>query len=189
MERIGSKKLAKFILNWHRDIGCYWWDDGIDSEIEDSAPGWTFLGAGMYRTAYLGPDGYVYKVDSFRWTKNSGPEYNWIFGENAGEWQNYKKLASVAETKTRVRFAKSYFWSFGERGVMCQELVDVSNPWTGHTYPDYVCMCDQNPYYTGECFEDLADQASSRLDIGDFHSGNVYPQEDGTLMACDFAGG
>lgn len=188
MERIGSKKLAKRILNWHLHVIAACGDDidDVRTELSWSLPGWRLLGAGMYRFAYLGPDGYVYKIDDHEWNTR-GIEYNCIYGNNAGEWQNYKRLHEAVLT-TKLRLAKSYLWSFGLRQVMCQEIVNTDNPMFGHEWPKYECKCDQHPFYKGNCFTGEVANLEDMFDLDDLHSSNLWPQADGTFMACDFAG-
>lgn len=188
MERFGSKKLAKFILNWHLlhvgDLGME--PDDIRHELSFLGTNWDFLGAGMYRHAYYGPDGFVYKVDNNEWSLTD-PDYNWIWGNNAGEWQTYKRLHKKV-LSSKLRLAKSYLWTFGTRQVMCQEFVNTDNPFIGHQYPDYECECDKHPFYDGECMEGTAMSFEDAFGLDDLHSSNLWPQRDGTFVACDFAG-
>ena len=57
--------------------------EGIQTHVP--APGWRAIGRGHSRTCYLGPDGFVYKVQK---------RHSYLGNINLCEWEKYREISS-----------------------------------------------------------------------------------------------
>lgn len=179
--RIGSKALAKYILNYHLI------KNNFDLDYEDRnvalRSGWFRLGNGISRTAYLGPDGNVYKIDDVVWHGTAPSAY--YSNDNRSEWAAILKHQRDADIPVWVKIPEAHLFTLGKYAVMCMEVVDTS--YRFNTYCDKRhCDCASLPYYrfvprcTGDVFADL-----NRAGFSDVHNDNYWPQMDGRVAVVD----
>lgn len=141
-----------------------------------TADGWTLIGQGAYRTALLGPDGVVYKVqhDSDAW--HGEPS------ENEQEWLNFASYGALifSETSGRVRLARSYYWP--EHNVIAMEYVPVGSE-AITLNGDSVFA--KRVYHNGS--DKLLGEVRRIADLQDLHGGNVWFDQNGILTVVDYA--
>lgn len=133
--------------------------------------GWKRLGEGSYRTAYLAPDGLVYKVQHDTDAYHGGPS------ENEEEFMNYSKNSAILKASNgKCRLARSRY--FRSVNVIVMEYVakgedayvDPENVWSKPT----------------EKAAPLID-ILHRFDFYDSQSSNVWFDTDGVLTMIDYA--
>jgi hypothetical protein len=172
MDMIGNAKDAELIHYWHHDIR-------EDGEWETAPEGWEYLGEGCYRTAYLSPDGVVYKVQ-----QTEG--YSWQ--SNNGEWEQWKRLFLNCRMPKHTRLPWMYFHALtgrGDLGVIATERFNRSlGSCSRYDYKqkgdlDYWSLLEEVRYATGlgDLFGDnlMIDEENKMLvptDLG-------YPSNDG----------
>ncbi len=122
--------------------------------------GWRRLGSGCYRTAYLSPEGVVYKVETYR-----------ANGCNKREADNLIRLNKKCRMPEGTRLPKFTYYS--DCGVIAMERLDR----TLHEVDDHE---DWNKY------QSLRAQIGYATRICDMHNGNVMvDDETGDLVPVD----
>lgn len=104
---IGNEKDALFIHDWYHSKG---WGK------YDPPEGWQYMGGGSYRSAYLSPDGVVYKVQM-----NLG---NWLIQTNYSEYQTWKRLYFGCKMPKYSRLPRLSYYAVpgeGDLGVIAIE--------------------------------------------------------------------
>jgi hypothetical protein len=162
--RIGSRKNATLICNFFHDNSA---------TKEDIVPsGWKYIGAGITRSAYLGPDGFVYKV-AHAW------DY-WNINE-ARAMRNFRTdpfLASIDVTTPRATL-----WTVEGGKVLALDYIDKA----GEVECDYnyldrekaPCSCGASPCY-GELMQTLYEYG-----IADMFPENIHLAADGKYYLID----
>lgn len=90
-------------------------EDNNDDWSGPVPEGFTYLGSGAYRHAFLGPDGVVYKRHV-----NDGQDDG---GGNLTEWARYQM-----ECPKGVRFARTHLFNIGDIPIIAMEYVDEKSP-------------------------------------------------------------
>jgi len=151
---IGNAEEAQFIEHWYRNVR-----DRYDYGNTTAPEGWTYLGEGCYRTAYLAPSGVVYKV------QQSMLSDGWQ--TNEGEWENWKRIYISCKMPKHSRLPKLTYFPVGEkRGVIAIERFTRNlsrvNFYAAENGVDYWQVRDQIGKVTG-----LADLGGSNLFVDD----------------------
>lgn len=124
--------------------------------------GWTRVGSGAYRTAYLSPGGVIYKV-----------EHNYATGagwgqSNRGEYENILRMVRENARHEFCRLPKSTYFQLDGRGVMAMEYINGERPEMWEC--GYSCSCAK---LTGECNTPVIDEIGHAFGIDDMHAGNI----------------
>lgn len=120
---LGNEEDARFIRDWYAGE----LEKPTYNQFKDAPKGWTRLGAGRYRTAFLSPDGVVYKVQQ-RYAKPG--EYE---GQcNKGEAVNLRKYW-LKKMPEGCRMPRWGFFELDGRGVIAMERFNK----TLSRYPQY----------------------------------------------------
>lgn len=181
--RRGSKKFAKYILNYHRARYDEWGNYNSGIELRT---GWVKLGSGVSRTAYLGPDGNVYKVDNVTWHGPAPSAY--YSNDNRSEWMAILTHQERADIPAWVMIPDAHLFTLGKFAVMCMEVIDTSakfNSWCDAANGRQ-CDCKGLDYFkfyprcTADIFRDL--QAAG---FDDVHNDNYWLQIDGRVAVVD----
>jgi len=121
---IGNRGYAMYIREWVRAKQA---EAGDDYRCPDSAPaGWKNLGKGCFRSAYLSPDGVVYKVQHYVGSGQS----------NAKEYRKYNRLRIEHKMPEGARFPLLQHFAFdGNDDVNAMDHVGPTlNKYTGGDY-------------------------------------------------------
>jgi len=123
--------------------------------------GWTRIGSGAYRVAFLSPDGVIYKVEH---------SYNGVsWGQsNRGEYENILRMIRQNVRHDFCRLPKSTYFQLDGRGVMAMEYIDGERPDMWQC--GYRCNCTK---LTGECNTPVIDSIEIAFGITDMHAGNI----------------
>jgi hypothetical protein len=159
---IGNEDLAQYIDSFSWDTQE---DDWGNLNPANAPKGWRYLGSGSHRHAFLGPDGFVYKVrtcDAIMYGIFAGEEqqsaYDEFISGNSFEGFRFAKIDYFSESFVSVcEFVK------GERprGANMSEKMDELERKLYHE----AFKCNYNP---------------------DIHSYNVLIEESGELVIIDF---
>jgi hypothetical protein len=149
-------------------------DENYDEESDTYRlpEGWSFCGAGAYRTCFLAPDGYVYKVQH-------ATETDWQ--ENQMEWEAYGLWAEEVSAITNglIRLSKPVeFFTDSNVLVMEYEPCAGNAMWFGFGWDEL---------YASDEVENAIKRIQSETDINDLHSGNVYFNTDAELVIVDYS--
>lgn len=90
--------------------------------------GFTYIGSGSYRHAFLGPDGVVYKRNT-RLAVAEG------YGDNQAEWDNYCNPPVFPEG---LRFARCTLHNVDGTPIMAMEYVDKASPMIDQAMRDFL---------------------------------------------------
>lgn len=132
-----------------------WGDwDCVDGPLPE---GWTYLGSGVSRAAFLGPDGWVYKFGS-----------TWA---NDGEVNAAQRLFTEQDSTFGVPWVE-HVGDYGHYSVIRAEY--IAGEW--HTEYDYYANKDE--------WRDLSRFIIDHARVGDVHYGNVCFR-DGTPVIID----
>lgn len=133
--------------------------------------GWTLIGEGSYRTAYLAPDGLVYKVQHDTDAYNGGPS------ENEEEFMNYSKNSAILKaSEGKCRLARSRY--FRSVNVIAMEYVPMGK--CAYTDPE-------------DIWSNATDEAEplikilQRFDFYDHAPANLWFDTEGILTMVDYA--
>lgn len=159
MEQIGSAENAAYIKAWARSQ-----PDGhlYRSTAENPPEGWAFLGEGVARYVFRGPDGVAYKVQK--------RDYQ----DQSNEWE-YETVQRVlkCDPLDKVRIPKCQY--FPDSEVLAMECVK------GKTVQDAFAW--SVPEYLSSYYR-IADH----FGLSDMHNENVmYDEETDELVPVDFA--
>lgn len=156
---IGNEKDALLIHNW--------WHGHRDS-YRNPPEGWQYLGGGSFRTAYLSPDGVVYKIQK----DLSGGRYQ----TNYGEYETWKRLYFGCKMPKHSRLPKlSYYAVPGQHNV---GVIAIERLRRNPAYYERVNK-------TGEsylCWSDVASAVASACRVGDLHGDNIFLDEENNLL-------
>jgi hypothetical protein len=128
----------------------------------DDQDGFKFLGAGCERTVWLGPDGYVYKIDKY------DGNANW------NEKRHSERLRAKADLPTWVYIPEVAYDE--ETKVEVTEYIVGSTPWDCY-YDD--CKCE-----TDYCLWSLCSEAFDYCGSVDGHPGNCRVIVGNTESEC-----
>jgi hypothetical protein len=171
---IGNRTEASILAEWEIER-----DGHQDYFLPDN--GWSFLGEGCERIAWLSPSGVVYKVEH----DDSGA--------NKDEYDNIERLMLVPCKGWRLPRADLFEFS-GEISIIAMEYVvgikdtlcssfqyddDFSY---NDTSESYECDCG-SPH--GVCTATVWEESRIAWNIDDMHSGNILVEEDGTRVLID----
>lgn len=165
MEKIGSEKNAKLIRDWvasSRNINN--WNIPEHVVHGDAPEGWAYLGRGSFRSAWLGPDGVVYKVGH---QKNSHQQE-----------QEVEKIQECLEKKQLpgCRIPRASEWRFddGDEIVVSMEKVN------GTTLNNYLGPDREEMY-------DFMLNVEKHFRLWDMHDQNIMVDEiTNELVPVDF---
>lgn len=148
-----------------------------DAETNALPDGWEFLGQGCYRTAWRGPDGYVYKV------QHDTDQHVWQYTENFLEYKNFLRLGDLimSESSGKVRLARANY--FPSVNVICMEYVPKSRAamWYGPNDEKFF------PVPVDEATKELVNLLR-RHNLSDTNACNVWYDETDTLVMVDYVG-
>lgn len=133
--------------------------------------GWSFVGAGAYRTAFLGPDGYVYKV------QHSTEE---LWDENQLEWLQFELWGAEVKALSNgiIRLAKCVEYFYDSNVLVMEYEPRAANvTWMGWCWEEF--FCDSS-------VEKALHSISINTDITDLHSDNVYFNTQGEIVIVDY---
>jgi hypothetical protein len=179
---IGSRKNAIALAEFY-----------FDGETADF-DGWQNLGSGISRTAWLAPDGVVYKygepsankaeVRNSRRLQRDGMR---AFLEQHNLYIPKTSLYTVPES-LRGPYSEEYIVAMEyikptRRRFTCRSMTFKWNPETGYTYP-YKCDCARRGRPV--CPKDV-DKFLQSVGIADCHSGNILINSDGRYCVIDIA--
>ncbi|AVD99384.1 hypothetical protein SEA_BILLNYE_213 [Streptomyces phage BillNye] len=156
------------------------WEIEYDDEHDEYVfipEGWTYLGEGESRIAFLSPSGVVYKREV-----NDG---EW-FGANSIEYRYLRKAAGIPVQGWRVPEHQLYDIPVGYKmvSVMAMEFVGGEfDAWCDMSQGK--CNCEKPG---GICSRAAALAAAAAWGVTDIHRGNVRVQWDGTRVIIDAAG-
>lgn len=155
---LGNAKDAEFIHNWYHET-LY----GRGGAPE----GWKHLGSGSFRSAYLSPDGVVYKVQ-----QNIGPYCG--YQTNEGEYEKWRSLYFGCKMPEYSRLPKLGYFPIKE-GVGVIAIERFSKP-----YRRLESFEDENgtPLY----WSDVASDISSRCQVGDLYGNNLFIDDENNLL-------
>lgn len=152
---LGNETDARFIRDWYLHKGCYL----------DAPKGWTRLGSGCYRTAFLSPDGVVYKVQQ---------NYAYSYQTNKGEVEVIRRYW-LRKLPRGCRFPRYQFFELDGKGVTAMERL----PKLLKDFSRY----EENSPWT------LLDRLQEALvDVYDLHGANIGVDEVGMLVPIDMGG-
>lgn len=162
---IGNETEARFIHEWYRTR------QGQEGWYDNPGPlapkGWSRLGSGCYRIAFLAPSGTVYKVQNSR---NS-------FQSNLGEAATLRKFM-FRKLPKGCRFPRYQLFMVGEdEGVMAMERMTSLL----REYSHYKAEHKRVRELRGALVDTLHD-------LWDLHDGNVGVAEDGAVVPIDLGG-
>lgn len=155
---LGNAKDAEFIHNWYHEVPYG----------QAGAPeGWKYLGSGSFRSAYLSPDGVVYKVQ-----KDIGP---WCgYQTNEGEWETWKRLYLGCKMPKHSRLPKLTYFPISEKvGVIAIERLKGKYTYYGQ-FKDEAGV----PRY----WSDVCDAIRTTTKLGDLHGNNLMIDEERNLL-------
>ena len=114
MATIGSRSMAKVIHDYQARIENWRWNEPRPMMPE----GWQKIGSGGFRTAYLGPDGVIYKVGS------DGNE------ETYGSRFEVRKARRLARKPMPdfIKIPRTSGFTFGDRFIVAMEYVEAMTP-------------------------------------------------------------
>lgn len=149
---IGNEGYALYIRDWY--VEEY---DKAFSVQQDAPIGWQRLGAGCSRTAFLSPDGVVYKVQC---------RYSGSFQTNEREWRNYNRFRLSHRLPQGARFPRWSFYRLDGRGVIASEK--------------FVRLLNDFSQYSGEgsTLWSLRGKVADRLNLWDMHGANLAVDEE-----------
>lgn len=104
---IGNPGYATYIRDWYVEEYAKPW-----GQREDCPEGWRLLGGGLFRKAFLSPDGVVYKVQH---------NYKYSGQTNEGEWETFKRMRLECRMPKGVRLPRMYYHALDGRGVIAME--------------------------------------------------------------------
>lgn len=159
---IGNEKDALLIHNW--------WHSHRDS-YRKPPKGWKYLGDGSFRTAYLSPDGVVYKIQK----DLSGVRYL-TNQTNYGEYETWKRLYFGCKMPKHSRLPKlSYYAVPGQHnvGVIAIERLRKNPP-----YYEQVNKTGEEYLY----WSDVASAVASACQVGDLYGDNIFLDEENNLL-------
>jgi hypothetical protein len=161
VDMIGNAEEAVFIHNW--------WHSPARGSYSQPPAGWTYLGGGCYRSAYLAPSGVVYKVQK----DLSGESWQ----TNYGEWQTWKRLYLSCKMPKRSRLPQLGFYPVpgGENhlGVIAIEKLDGVYSYYG-TYKDE----NGEPQY----WSTVCSAIGEATGVGDLYGDNLMIDEKNNLL-------
>ena len=133
--------------------------------------GWTFLGEGCYRYAFLSPEGCVYKVSHYSEEDT--------YTENETEWRNFVGMndAIVKHSNGKCRLAESSY--FATYDVIAMEYVPMAKP----------AMKADDKGFSSNYINGAEDIYVSFTRVGLFDQGesNIWFDENGILVMIDYA--
>lgn len=137
-------------------------------ELADA--GWVRIGSGAYRSAYLGPDGYVYKVQH---------ENDWWETSNRDEWENFQLYGAKIASSGICRLATCIDYH-DDSNVIVMEYVKRA--------ADAYFWADEMDWYETP-IDAQAKKAHKILseDFQDWSGSNVYYDEFGMIVMVDYA--
>lgn len=157
---IGSEGYALYIRDWYAErYELYCKGDIPYGHLNETVPaGWQRLGAGCSRTAFLSPDGVVYKVQQ-------GYGHGW--GQsNEQEWRNYNRFRLSHRLPQGARFPRWSFYRLDGRGVIASErFIRLLN--------DFSQYSDE-----GSTLWSLRGKVADQLNLWDMHGANLGVDEE-----------
>lgn len=177
MTILGNSQDARLIYSWVHESKKDPYAMGRGSQ---GAPeGWKFLGYGSFRSAWLSPDGVVYKVEHY-YPTYGGPDFT---SDNSKEYRNWL-LWRKCELPARVRLPEVTLYENGGKPVIAMECVrgDVLRKWRG------VDIYNPNSWSTAfKFYQKLMHAAEDALDgMSDMHDENcMVDDETGELVIVD----
>jgi hypothetical protein len=168
---IGSVTEAIEIASWEMELDEH-------DEWYDIPEGWTYLGEGEYRAAFLSPSGVVYKREI-----NDGI----FFGHNSVEFSNVRKAQGIPVQGWRVPDSELYQVPVGYSIVNVIAMEFIGGEFDVYCELNYgkKCTCGK-PY--GKCTYYAWLEVMELWGVTDVHRGNVRVQYDGTRVLIDVAG-
>lgn len=190
MTKTGTRQFAAFIMKYVEynttPSSCPCCASG-DIVTKFLPVGWRLIGEGSYRWAFVGPDGFVYKVDKRKAGSGSG---------NMEEAANFERITRQGRLPERVYIPDWTLYEFtDERRVLVMEKVetDLKFGYCDTTYGG-ACGCsdlnmsnvfaDMLSIYKG-CWSEWMDEVASRVSLWDLHEDNLFPQSDGRVALID----
>jgi hypothetical protein len=163
---IGTEAMAKKAKSFSERLDNDPWFSTLDLPH-----GWSIVGEGAYRVAYLGPDGVVYKV------QHDSESGKW--DENLEEWQNGQLYSDKVREATngKARLAECDY--FSDCNVIAMEYVPRER--NSSTF-DWLKDC----YIYAEGVKPLIKAIKKVTDITDLHSDNCWFGPDGILTVIDY---
>lgn len=156
---IGNAEEAARITQWY-----------YDGYVGDAPEGWKYLGAGVFRTAYLSPSGVVYKVQKSR---------AYSCQSNQGEWDAYRRLYYTCKMPKHSRLPKMGFFPMdGGPGVIAAEFIPKQCGWY------QMFKNDKGEQY---CFADVVEAVQRVTNIGDLWGDNVRVDANNLVVPTDIA--
>jgi hypothetical protein len=156
------------------------WDMELDEHDEwyDIPEGWTYLGEGEYRAAFLSPSGIVYKREI-----NDGA---W-FGHNTTEYKYICKARLIPVQGWRVPDSSLYDVPVGYSMVTVIAMEFIGGEFDTYCELNYKkkCTCGKPD---GKCTYYAWLEVMEAWGVSDVHRGNIRVQHDGTRVLIDAAG-
>jgi hypothetical protein len=144
---------------------------------------WKWINSGSYRTAYLGPDGNVYKVPL--------EMHSEFIGENRSEYSNWMRIKDLVFTwcgSSWITTKTMQLFEFPEYGDYCSDSGTLYNPSvivmpyvSGIPLDECLDGCGAKDIY--HCLE--IDQAGIYFGMFDISCDNVLVQPNGTRVIID----
>lgn len=155
---LGSERHALFIRDWYVLMQSnQYWD-------EEPPKGWKRIGSGISRTAFLGPDGAVYKVEQYYDPEN--------FQSNAGEAETLRNHL-LTRLPLGCRLPRYTYYELDGRGVMVME------------YFEKLVTKVPNGTLERSRYTNLARELMRILRLEDLYGSNLAVDHDGTLVPID----
>jgi hypothetical protein len=169
---IGNAADAKFIRDYviakkKEARRPNWCCEACDGPLTDEfakvelPEGWREIGSGLYRTAYLSPDGVIYKVESNYDTAGSWGQSNY------GEYENILRVILSGKKVKSARLPKATLFMLDGKTVMAMEFIDGQRP-NLDCYQE--CRCTK---LNGRCNREAVEEIGRSMMVSDLHDGNI----------------
>lgn len=180
MATIGSRSMAKVICDYHERTQDSQWDN-----LPRMPEGWSRVGSGGFRTAYLGPDGVVYKCGADDKGENYGSRF---------EVAKARRLSRKAMPDF-IRIPRTSGFSIGNRYVVAMEYIQPMvrmRRCNGETYFGWQrttqrCTCKRRKETRalGMCIQQVRLAVEKATRCSDMHLANFIIGMDGFVYPID----
>lgn len=159
---LGNEEDARFIRDWHLEVADR---DPWDPDYKAVPRGWSRIGSGCYRIAYLSPDGVVYKVQGYYALPGQYEGQS-----NKEEAENLRRFW-LKKMPEGCRLPRFRFFELDGKGVIAMERFQK----TLSQFSDY-----GDPQ--GTEYWALRGRLQRALGLTDMHGGNLAVDEENKLL-------
>jgi hypothetical protein len=124
--------------------------------------GWKRIGGGCFRSAWLSPDGVIYKVEH---------AYGSYGQSNSEEYENVVRILTGNKSHPYVSIPRVTYYALDGRGVIAMEYVKGENPGYCHGCGSGYRHCTTK--VRGKCINQIYVEIEKEFGLFDMHSGNV----------------